>query len=165
MGSLFLPKSRLSDLDPCISANVFFFAKKSNKLYPAVFWRSRLFPAKNSISFHSPVFRWGRLFFAKKSTLECRPVFQCKRLFSRQLNKLYPPVFWWSRLFPAKKSIFRHSPVFRWDWLLLPKSRLSYLDPGISANVVFSAKKSNKLYPPEFWRSRLFPAKNSIFTL
>ena len=61
----FLLKSRLSYLDPGISANDVFSAKKSIKLYPPVFWRSLLFPAKKSIFRHSPVFRWGRHFCLK----------------------------------------------------------------------------------------------------
>ena len=91
----FLPKSRLSYLDPGISANVVFSAKKSNKLYPPV--------------------------FLKKST------------FSRQ-----------------KLDFHFITRFFDGVDFFLPKSRLSYLDPGISANVVFSAKNSNKLYPPVF---------------
>ena len=78
------PKTRLSYLYPCISANVHFRAKKLITFYPVVFWRSRLFPVKKSIT---RFFDGVNFIFAKNSTLLFRPVYKCKQLFSRQKNK------------------------------------------------------------------------------
>ena len=136
--------------------SVFFPAKTQIKLISRCFEEVNFFPSICRLPCISRCFDEIDFFTVKKSTLVFIPVYKCRRLFSRQNpNKNNLPVFWRIHFFPSICLLPFISRGF-------DEIDFFPLYPCISASVFFPAKKSNALYPPVFWSSRLFLAKKSI---